>query len=80
MLRALILLVYFTCIVKTLPSLPEHEFSKTVQDGTKSIIIDGVKTTTTFIKVFVKLKEGTRFIERKIQVHLITVINLLDLL
>ena len=59
MLRALILLVYFTYIVKTLPSLPEHEFSKTVQDGTKTLIINGVKTKTTVKKVFVKLKEGS---------------------
>ena len=59
MLRAFILLVYFTYIVKTLPSLTEHEFSKTVQDGIKTIIIDGVKTKTTVKKVFVKLKEGS---------------------
>ena len=57
MLRAFILLVYFTYIVKTLPSLPEHKFSKTVQDGTRTIIIDGVRTKTTVKKVFVKLKE-----------------------
>ena len=50
MLRALILLVYFTYIVNTLPSLPEHDFSKTVQDGTKTIIINGVKTKTTVKK------------------------------
>ena len=57
MLRAFILLVYFTYIVKTLPSLPEHKFFKTVQDGTRTIIIDGVRTKTSVKKVFVKLKE-----------------------
>ena len=65
MLRAFILLVYFTYIVKTLPSLTEHEFSKTVQDGTKTIIIDGVKTKTTVKKVFVKLKEGSYVYRKK---------------
>ena len=65
MLRALILLVYFTYIVNTLPSLPEHDFSKTVQDGTKTIIINGVKTKTTVKKVFVKLKEGSYVYRKK---------------
>ena len=65
MLRAFILLVYFTYIVKTLPSIPEHEFSKTVQDGTKTINIDGVRTKTTVKKVFVKLKEGSYVFRKK---------------
>ena len=65
MLRAFILLVYFTYIVKTLPSLTEHEFSKTVQDGIKTIIIDGVKTKTTVKKVFVKLKEVSYVYRKK---------------
>ena len=57
MLRAFILLVYFTYIVKTLPSLTEHEFSKTVQDGTKTIIIDGVKTKTKREALCIERKE-----------------------
>ena len=63
--KSLILFVYFTYIVKTLPRLTEHEFSKTVQDGIKTIIIDGVKTKTTVKKVFVKLKEGSYVYRKK---------------
>ena len=68
-LRAFILLIYFTYIVKTLPSLTGHEFSKTVQDGTKTIIIDGVKTKAT-VKIHTKgnletEKTNRRYIVKK---------------
>ena len=52
-LRAFILLIYFTYIVKTLPSHTGHEFSKMAQDGTNTIIIDGVKTKAT-VKIHTK--------------------------
>ena len=68
-LRAFILLIYFTYIVKTLPSLTGHEFSKIAQDGTKTIIIDGVKTKAT-VKIHTKgnletEKTNRRYIVKK---------------
>ena len=47
------------------PSISNTSMYKTVQDGTKTIINDGVRTKTTVKKVFVKLKEGSSVYRKK---------------
>ena len=47
------------------PSISNTSMHKTVQDGTKTIINDGVRTKTTVKKVFVKLKEGSSVYRKK---------------
>ena len=52
--------ILFCTLTYTLsvPAFPSHELLKAVQDGTKTVMVDGVKTKQTVKKVFVSLREG----------------------